>query len=160
MTPLTRKRLKWLAVPAGLLVLGVLQIDDWGRDLRSHEAAITEGSTDPALRPFRSPRSTDQLILGVRAAATRIRNWEYTGEARDGGTVSLMFVRTHRLLRIRDDILIRVEDRGDHRLVSGISTSRLEVADLGRNPRNLKRLLAELRTVLEGAIPPEAQRVS
>jgi len=156
----TRKRLKLAAVPAGLLAIVALQVDDWGRDLRSHEAAIHEGATDARLRPLRSERPTDQLVLAVRAAAKRIRDWEYTGEARDGGTVSILFVRTLRLLRIQDDIVIRIEDRGDHRLVTGISTSRLELADLGRNPRNLRRLLSELRAVLAGANPPLAQEVS
>jgi hypothetical protein len=68
--------------------------------------------------------------------------------------MSILFVRTHRLLRLRDDIVIRIEDLGERRQITGVSRSRFDaVGDLGGNPRNLRRFLIEFRDVLDGAGP-------
>ena len=147
--PLSRvPRWGW-AVAALLLFVG-LTVDDWGRDLTSHSAEISTVAVDDSLRPLTSIRSTDDVAEAVRWAARRIRNWEDIGEAEDGAATLLLFVRTHRLLRIKDDVTIRIEDRDGRRVVTGESISRLAIGDLGRNPRNLRRLLAELRAVLDG----------
>lgn len=140
-----------MVLVAGLAIFLALYVDDWGRDFTTTEAVIAAGSADRSLRPLRSERSVRELVLAVRGAARRIRNWEYIGEARDEEAVSVLFERTQRLFRFKDDITIRIVDRGDHRLVTGVSASRWGYGDLGRNPRNLRRLLAELRAVLDGA---------
>lgn len=142
------------AVIAALLLFLFLYIDDWSRDFTSSEAFIASDAKDPALHPLRSERSSAELVDGVRAAAGRIRNWEYVGEASDGNMARVIFVRTSRLARLKDDIVIRIEDLGERRQVSGESRSRFRViGDLGGNPRNLRRFLAELRDVLDGAVP-------
>lgn len=128
----------------------VLYIDDWGRDFTSNHAEISDLSLDETLRPLTSQRSAEDLVLAVKWAARRIRNWEYIGDAEDGKATMIIFVRTHRLLRFKDDITIRVEDRGTERVITGESRSRLGLGDLGRNPRNLRRILDELRSILAG----------
>lgn len=139
-------------VAAGLLLFLFLYIDDWGRDFTSSEAFIAPDATDSRLRPLTSRRSAAEMVEAVRAAAGRIRNWEYVGEASDGEAARLLFVRTHRLLRLQDDIVIRIEELSGQRRVTGESRSRVSlIGDLGANPRNLRRFLAELRDVLEGA---------
>jgi uncharacterized protein (DUF1499 family) len=148
-----RRIIRLIVSAAALVVFLVVYIDDWGRDFRSYEAAISTDSADPTLRPLSTTRSKEEMLEAVRWAARRIRNWEYTGDIDDGSSTMLTFVRTNRLLRLRDDIMVRVEDRGDRRVVTGASRSRLEIGDLGRNPRNLRRLLFELRSVLRGANP-------
>jgi len=143
------------AVAAALLLFLFLYIDDWGRDFTSNEAFLAEDAGDPALRPLSSGRSSAELLEAVRAAAGRIRNWEYVGDAESGNTVTVLFERTNRLSRLKADVAIRIEDLGDRRRVTGESRSRTGfIGDLGANPRALRRFLAELRDVLEGAVAP------
>jgi uncharacterized protein (DUF1499 family) len=60
----------------------------------------------------------------------------------------LKFVRTHRLLRIRDDLTVRIEVKGRKQTIETHSAARLGIGDLGRNPRNIRRLYSELEDVL------------
>ena len=52
-------------------------------------------------------------------------------------------------MRLKDDIIIRIEDRGERCRVTGESRSRTSFGDLGQNPRNLRRIVTELFVVLE-----------
>lgn len=131
-----------------LLVWVLLQIEDWGRDLTGYRAQTSPEASDPLLRPLERPEPADELVEAIKWAAFRVPNVRYVGETSDGDTTLVLFVRTHRLLRIKDDIVVRVEDQGSRRLVSGAAESRLHVGDLGRNPRSLRRLSAELLAVL------------
>lgn len=142
------------AITIGLICVAwfVVTVDDWGRDLTGYSAAITDGSDDAALRPLHRPERVRSLVVAAEWAGRRILDWEYIGTASgDGNTTLVKFVRTHRLLRIRDDILVRIEDRGNERVITAESISRFHMGDLGRNPRNLKRVMAEMRDVLGGA---------
>jgi uncharacterized protein (DUF1499 family) len=131
-----------------------IQVEDWGRDLTEHEARIAGSAADPGLRPLQLDRPVDEVVLAVRMAARRMPDWQYVGEARDGAITTLVFERRGRLIRVTDDIEIQIEERGGWRVVSGESRSRLALGDLGRNPRNLRRLLQELRAVIRGSRPP------
>jgi uncharacterized protein (DUF1499 family) len=142
-----------LAVAGSLLLFLVLYVDDWRRDFVSHEARIAADTRDPTLRPLNYPRSSAEVTAAIKMAARRIRNWRFAGEVVDGDTTLLYFVRTNRLLRIKDDVILRVEDRGRRRVVTGESRGRLPLGDLGRNTRNLRRLRHELALVLEGSAP-------
>jgi len=157
-----RSHRRWLAVAGALAVIAaalIVHIDDWTRDFVSYEAVIAADSGDSRLAPLVSDRPADDLALALRWAAFRIPDWELVGESTDGNTTLVLFVRTKRLLRLKDDIAIRIEDRGGRRVVTGESRSRLHIGDLGRNPRNLHRILTELRSVLEGAdVPRESDR--
>jgi hypothetical protein len=148
--PRKRRRNIVLAV-VGIAVFLFFFIDDWGRDFITNEAFISADNPDPTLRPLLSARSSTQMAEAVKMAARRIRNWSYVGESRHGTTTSILFVRRNRVLRFADDVTIHVQDRGSQRVVVGESRSRIGFGDLGRNPRNLRRLLDELRTVLDGA---------
>ena len=64
-----------------------------------------------------------------------------------------MFERTGRLWQVKDDIVLRLEERGAGCRLTGESRSRIEFGDLGQNPRNLRRILAELAVVLEHDSP-------
>lgn len=131
-----------------LLVWVLLQIEDWGRDLTGYRAQTFPEASDPLLRPLERPEPAEELVDAVKWAAFRVPNVQYVGETSDGDTTLVLFVRTHRLLRIKDDIVMRVEDQGSRRLIGGAAESRLHVGDLGRNPRSLRRLRAELLAVL------------
>jgi len=157
-----RPRRRWLAGAGALALIAaalVLHIDDWSRDFVAYEATISTDGADPRLVPLVSERPVDDLALALRWAAYRIPDWELVGESSDGNTTLLLFVRTKRLLRLKDDIAMRIEDRGTRRVVTGESRSQLHIGDLGRNPRNLERILTELRAVLDGAaVPQESNR--
>ncbi|HXV76880.1 MAG TPA: DUF1499 domain-containing protein [Candidatus Polarisedimenticolaceae bacterium] len=143
--------LRWSIYGAAAVVaLLLLNIDDWSRDFVSTHAEISAGAPE-SLRPFASTLPGDDLGLAVRWAAKRIGSWEFVGDAVEGRDRVLLFVRTSPLLRLRDDILVRIEDRGHERVVTAVSEGRVAIGDLGRNPRNLRRLLVELRDVLDGA---------
>jgi hypothetical protein len=131
-------------------------IDDWSRDFTRNDAAISPDAKDETLRPLISTRSTADLVEAARAAAGRIRTWDHIGQAVEGNTTLVLFVRTSRIWKFKDDIIIIIEDLGSERMVSGKSASRVGVGDLGQNPRNLRRFLAELRAVLQGAGPAAA----
>ena len=149
--PKRKQRIRWLIGAAVVVCLFVLTIDDWGRDFTGTFAEISDDAPQGDLRPFASRRSADELTQAVRWAALRIKNWEYVGDTKVDETRTLLFVRTSRILRFKDDIVVRIEDRGSERVVTAASKSRSSLGDLGRNPRNLRRLIEEVRDVLEGA---------
>jgi len=147
-----------ILLPLAVAILLLAGIDDWGRDFTRYDAAITPTSPDPSLRSVTSERSVPDLVDAVRGAASRIRDWEYVGEGRDEDTVLVLFVRTSRVLRVADDVSVRIQDSGGRRLVTAEFRSRWHVADLGRGPRTLRRFREELAAVLRGAAPPAATR--
>jgi hypothetical protein len=149
--PQSRRWLPWLVGAGVLLLLFALSIEDWSRDFTGTFAEIGSDARQPDLRPFASRRSTAELVEAVRWAAVRIKNWEYVGVTKVDETTTLLFVRTSRILRFKDDIVVRIEDRGTERVVTGASKSRSSLGDLGRNPRNLRRLLTEMQDVLDGS---------
>ena len=148
--PRRRNAYRWIVIAIACGLFLFFYIDDWSRDFSTNHAEISALSLDESLQPFESNRSSGELVEAVTWAARRIRSWEYIGEAGDGKTTRLIFVRTNRLLRFKDDITVTIEDQGARRVVTAESTSRIGWGDLGRNPRNLLRLLEELRAVLEG----------
>jgi hypothetical protein len=148
------ERRSWfkLAATAGAVLLFLaFYIENWGRDFTAHEASLTADASDELLRPLIVTRPSDEMTAAVKMAARRIRNWEFAGEATDGDATVLYYVRQNRLLRIRDDVVVKIENRGSSRVVHATSRGRLHVGDLGRNPRNLRRFMSELRVVLDGA---------
>jgi hypothetical protein len=149
--PKRRRLVKWLIGAGIVLFLFALSIDDWGRDFTGTFAEISDDAPQGDLRPFASRRSADELTQAVRWAALRIKNWEYVGDTKVDETRTLLFVRTSRILRFKDDIVVRIENRGSERVVTAASKSRSSLGDLGRNPRNLRRLLIELQDVLDGS---------
>ena len=139
---------------AALLALFLFgYIDDWSRDFTRNHAAISPEATDESLRPLASTLSTADLVEAARRAAGRIRTWEHIGDAAEGNTTLVLFERTSRIWRFKDDIIIVIENLGTERMVSGKSASRIGIGDLGQNPRNLRRILAELAVVLEDDAP-------
>lgn len=148
-----RHWLLWTAAATGVLAL-LIVIDDPTRDFTTNHARIAEDSEDSSLRPLVVERSPAELVEATRRAARRIKNWEYVGTARFDGATTVVFERTGRILRSKDDIMIRVTDFGDRCRLTGESRSRRPYGDLGQNPRNLRRILAEIERQLETDAPP------
>lgn len=150
-----RRRRRWIPWTIATLVALVLvvAIDDPMRDFTTNHAAIAEDAEDPALRPLVLDRPAAELIDATRRAARRIKSWEYIGTARIDNGSTIVFERTGRVWRLTDDIIIRVEDLGNRSRLTGESRSRIGFGDLGQNPRNLRRILAELTVVLAEDTP-------
>ena len=155
--PRTRKRLKtagvWAAIGLAYILIG---IDDWSRDWVEHEATLRFEPTQRRVgqllaAPPGHPGhvSMSEWSDAVQWAGNRIKNLEFSGEVSDGDTLILKFVRTHRLLRIKDDLTVRVTRDGAMQTIETHSKARLGIGDLGRNPRNIRRLYAELEDVLD-----------
>jgi len=145
-----KRRRRWIfpsIVTAGLLGL-VVTIDDWSRDFTTNFVVMTESSRDPDLRPIVFERPAEDVVDAIQEAADRISNWEFIGAAQMDSSTMVVFERTSRVWRFKDDIILRVEDLGDRCKLGGESRSRIGYGDLGQNPRNLRRILVELRTVL------------
>jgi len=92
--------------------------------------------------------SMSEWSAAVQWAGKRIKNLEFSGEVSDRDTLILTFVRTHRLLRLRDDVTVRVTRVGAGQTIETHSKARLGIGDLGRNPKTIRRLYAELEDVL------------
>jgi len=157
MTVVIKRKRRW--VPWTLAILGLVAlfalVDDPRRDFFEYRAALREDAADPLLRPMVFDRPAAELIEATRDAARRIKNLDYIGTARVDNASTVVFERTSRWLRFKDDIIIRVEDLGSRCRVTGESRSRQEFGDLGRNPRNLRRIVSELFVVLDERPAPQ-----
>jgi hypothetical protein len=124
-------------------------IDDPARDFTSNFARISDTAGDPRLRTREYAISAHELAAAIELAARRITNWEYIGTAGVDGRTTIVFERTSRMWKLKDDVILRVEQVDDRVRLTGESRSRLDYGDLGQNPRNLRRILTELDSVLE-----------
>ena len=151
MTVRFKRRRRWIlpTIVASALLALVVTIDDWSRDFNTNYAVMTETSEDPDLRPIVFELPAGDVIDAIQEAAERIKNWEFVGSARLGDSTMVVLERTSRVWSLKDDIVLRVEDLGDRCRLGGESRSRMSYGDLGQNPRNLRRILAELRIVLD-----------
>jgi uncharacterized protein (DUF1499 family) len=131
-----------LALP---LAVVLLQVDDLGRDFTTNVAETSWSAADPALHPIATERSTDEIVVAIKEAASRLPRWTIVAEERDGGLAVLRFVRTSGLFRFKDDVTVLVEDERGRRVISATSRSRVGKGDLGQNPRNLRALMGAVR---------------
>ena len=154
--PKTKKRLRtagiWAAIGIAYILLG---IDDWSRDWVEHEATLGfEPASKSVGRLLTAPPghpsrvSLTEWSRAVEWAGKRIKNLEFSGEIDDGDTLILKFVRTHRILRLKDDITVRIRRSGRGQTIETHAAARLGLGDLGRNPRTIRRLYAELEDIL------------
>lgn len=127
------------------LALLFATIDDWGRDLTTNVAETDSAHREFLLRPLSSEAELEEVAVAIRATVERLRGWQLASEGSRPGSMTFRCVRTTRLLRFKDDIVVTVEDQGETRVVSAVSRSRVGVGDLGQNPRNIKELFAALR---------------
>jgi uncharacterized protein (DUF1499 family) len=161
----------WLAVALVLvvIVLGVLAtrwppIHDISTDLDSPPpfAALlpyrTGGVSPPeydgpatAARQRRSYPDVQPLIVGsspgdafkAAAAAAREAGWQVVAE--DPGAGRIEAIATTRMMRFRDDVVIRIRPEGAGARVDVRSKSRVGRGDFGTNARRITAFLAVLR---------------
>ena len=138
----------------GLLLLLGLNVD-FGRDFTQNYAETSDAAApDDELARLVSDRSLDELVVAARWAGRRVGGFEHVGDSfSDDDEATVLFSVTSPLLRLQDDVAVHIVDEGRQRVVTASSGTRdaLPIGDLGRNPRNLRRLMTEMRDVLDGA---------
>ena len=145
-------RKKWIGVLALAALIPVvaagLQVDDWSRDLSTNTATTRADHPDETLRPLSESHTRPEIVAAVKAVVSAKPLWDLRGEEDTDTTTTLLLTRTTALFKFVDDVRVRVEDKGDHRLVNVGSESRVGKGDLGQNPRNIRELLAATREEL------------
>jgi uncharacterized protein (DUF1499 family) len=100
----------------------------------------------PQIAPLTLDIAPDQVYELVQRAAKN-RGWEVIESARPGGRVGLgRLDAVHRtfLLRIPDDITVRIRPRADGARIDVRSASRIGQHDLGQNAYRIQRFLEEV----------------
>ncbi len=130
-----------------ILGLGVvaLQVDDWGRDLRTNVAETTPDAADTLLRPVTVTSSVEQAAARVEQAAATIPGLRASGRLDSPEEVRLSFVYTSKLFRFKDDVTVWVEEVPEGARIRARSASRVGTGDLGQNPRTLRALFRAVR---------------
>jgi uncharacterized protein (DUF1499 family) len=132
------------------VIVVVVQLDDVSRDLTTNWAETSWAGGDSLLKPMSIEQSMEDVVAAVKHAASDLDRWELVGEGADTTSTVLAYVRTSRVFRCKDDVVVRVEEQGTSCLVTATSRSRVGGGDLGQNPRNLRALLGAIRERLGG----------
>ena len=141
----------WILTGAAVAILGALaigviaQVEDWSRDLTTNVAKLDEQHRDPRLKPLASHLPAAELAARVEAAASELPRWRLLSRDQTTDGIVLRFVRTTRLWRFQDDVVVSIQSREQGTLLNAESRSRVGRGDLGQNPRNLRELLDKLR---------------
>ena len=106
---------------------------------------IERPSSNSARAVQEYPVSSEELLKAVRQAVEKLPRWSL-GDYSDSGMEA---TRKTGFLRFTDDVVIKVESRGDKSRLEATSQSRVGRSDLGQNPRNLKELLGTVERSLE-----------
>jgi hypothetical protein len=147
------RRLRTAVLVAIPLVLFAASIEDWRRDFVANEAEVRVDGDPTRLAPLVTRRPAWQVAEAAKWGAKRIGGFEWIGQGAGGDTIEMQFVRRGRILPFEEDVTVTIRDAGGVRTVTAVSRSRSSLPDLGRNPRNLRRLFEEMRNVLRGAAP-------
>ena len=84
--------------------------------------------------------------FAAAATAAREAGWQIVGEDRQAGRIEA--IATTRMMRFRDDIVIRIRPEGAGARVDVRSKSRVGRGDLGTNARRITAFLAAVRSRL------------
>jgi uncharacterized protein (DUF1499 family) len=110
------------------------------------ELRILQRQAYPQIAPLTLDLPPDQVYELVRRAA-RDRGWDVIESARPGGRVGLGRLdavdRTF-LLRLADDVTVRIRPRADGARIDVRSASRIGQHDLGKNAERIQRFLEEV----------------
>jgi uncharacterized protein (DUF1499 family) len=136
-------------VIALVVLILLMQVDDWRRDFTTNHAATSADSADETLRPIRTELAPAVAKAAVEHAAEGLPNWELREVISDGPVAELHFIRTTPLIRFKDDVIVKISEEHGETLVEAESKSRVGRGDLGQNPRNLKELMRAVRLQLQ-----------
>lgn len=159
-----KTRMGWIILGILLVVVAaiVARVDDWERDWTTNWAE-TEPQADTAdLRPLRSPLPPDALQQEVLEWVSEQSHWQVAHHSREiassapladspnRSSLQLHLVRATRIMQFKDDVHLTFNQDPETggSVLHVKSRSRLGRGDLGQNPRNIKELIAGIRTRL------------
>ena len=142
---MSRAFLKAMLVAA--LLGGAWAYFHWPR-LNEVETGRTPEYPDLKIRDFMT--GEDKVAKAARATVERLPRWTFVAAGKGPGGTEIQAVAKTRILRLEDDVTIRIRREGGRTRVSVRSRSRSGSADFGQNARNIQLFLAELDRELFG----------
>jgi uncharacterized protein (DUF1499 family) len=142
---MSRTFLKALVLAA--VLAGVWSYFHWPR-LNEVETGRTPEYPDLRIVDFMA--SEDRIAKAARRTVERLPRWTFVAQGQGPGGTEIQAVARTRLLRLEDEITIRIHREGGRTRVGVRSKSRSGSADFGQNARNIRLFLTELDHELFG----------
>ena len=142
---MSRVFLKAMLVAA--LLGGAWAYFHWPR-LNEVETGRTPEYPELRIRDFMA--GEDKVAKAARATVERLPRWTFVASGKGPGGTAIQAVAKTRILRLEDDVTIRIRREGGRTRVSVHSKSRSGSADFGQNARNIRLFLSELDRELFG----------
>lgn len=108
-------------------------------------SAVQQRQAYPDLKTLSYMQPKVELVDAATQAAENL-GWEMVNTDTDQGLVEATDTTTW--FGFKDDIVIRVQDKGDKRIVDIRSKSRMGASDLGKNAERIRTFIKELDSVL------------
>lgn len=105
-------------------------------------AAAQQQKSYPDVRPL-IVRASPSAVFDAAESLARDRGWQVVAADRAAGRIEA--IATTRMMRFKDDVVIRLRVEGDRTRVDMRSKSRVGVGDLGTNARRIRAFLTALR---------------
>jgi uncharacterized protein (DUF1499 family) len=86
----------------------------------------------------------EKVGRAVEESIKRLPGWTLVGVGHGPGGTAIQAVHETPLIRLKDDVTVRISREGGRTRVSIRSRSRFGKIDFGQNARNIRELLAEL----------------
>jgi uncharacterized protein (DUF1499 family) len=116
-------------------------VSAWPR-INEVETGQTPEYADLTVRDYGA--SPEAVVEGVKTVISRLPRWELVGSGKGPGGAEIQAVHTTQVLRLEDDVTIRVRRDKGRTVVSVRSKSRFGKWDFGQNARNIRELLEAL----------------
>lgn len=146
----------WLILVVFLAIFAaiVVRVDDWKRDWTTNWAETDPEAEAADLRPFHSLLPPDALRKQVLEWVSDHSHWELaedsdeTASSADRPPIQLHLVRSTRIMQFKDDVHLTFEQdlETGGSVLHVQSRSRIGRGDLGQNPRNIRELIAGMKT--------------
>jgi uncharacterized protein (DUF1499 family) len=104
----------------------------------------------PDLQPREYAASEQRVTEALKAAAGRLSRFTFVGAGRGPGGSEVHYVAATPVLRLKDDVNVRIRREGAKTKVTVRSKSRMGTMDFGQNARNVRELLGALDRELAG----------
>jgi uncharacterized protein (DUF1499 family) len=127
-----------------IVVLALLGAGAWAATAWPHLNEVETGRTPeyPDLRVRAYDASVARVSHAVEEALAALPRWSIVGSGEGPQGAFVTAVHEAPLLRLKDDVTIRIRREGGRTTLRARSRSRFGPWDFGRNARNLRELLA------------------
>jgi uncharacterized protein (DUF1499 family) len=112
----------------------------------------------PDLQPREYAAGEQRVTEAVKAAAGRLSRFTFLGSGRGPGGSEVHYVASTLVLRLKDDVNVRIRREGGKTKVTVRSKSRMGTMDFGQNARNVRELLGELDREMGSQNSPPQER--